>query len=64
MEKLLEKHPHLKTGGSDVNVNTNENVGQNNEVEYIIPKVPPYFNIAKLKSIDEEKKIIHLEVPA
>ena len=27
-------------------------------------QVPPYFNIANLKSIDEEKKIVHLEVPA
>ena len=62
LEKLLEKHLHLKTGGSDVNVNINENVGLSNEVEYIIPKVPPYFNIAKLKSVDEKKKITHLEV--
>ena len=37
LEKLLEKHPHLKKGGSDVNVNTNENVRLKNEVEYIIP---------------------------
>ena len=64
LEKLLEKHLHLKTGGSDVNVNINENVGLSNEVEYIIPKVPPYFNIAKLKSVDEKKKITHLEVPS
>lgn len=63
-EKLLEKHPHLKTGGGNVNVNTNENIGINNEVECIIPKVPPYFNIVNLKSIDEQNKIIHLEVRA
>ena len=26
--------------------------------------MPPYFNIANPKSIDEEKKILYLDVPA
>ena len=64
LEKLLEIHPYLKTSGSDVNINTNENIGIDNGVEYIIPKMPPYFNIANLKATVEEKKIIHLDVPA
>ena len=54
---------YLKTSSSDVNININENIGINNGVEYIIPNVPPYFNIANLKATGEAKKIIHLEVP-
>lgn len=54
---------YLKTSGSDVNININENIGINNGVEYIIPNVSPYFNIANLKATGEAKKIIHLEVP-
>ena len=64
LERLLEKHQHLKTGGSDVNVNINENIGLNDEIGYITANVLPYFNIANLKSIDEVNKIIHLGVPA
>ena len=62
--RLLEKHQHLKTGSSDVNVNINENIRLNNEIGYITAKVLPYFNIANLKSIAEVNKIIHLGVLA
>lgn len=53
---------YLKTSGSDVNININENIGINNGVEYNTPNVPPYFNIANLKATGEAKKIVHLEV--
>ena len=53
---MLEIHPYLKTSGSDVNINTNENIGIDNGVEYIIPKMPPYFNIANLKATLKRKK--------